>query len=812
MLPSEVVGRDREARTLREAVRKHDRVAVVGPGGAGKSALVRHVLESAWRVDLTGCAAPTDVLERIAGALGTPLAGDDAERLGRLLGREGRIVVLDGCEAVLDGVIDIVAAWDARVVLTTRIRPRGWEVVEVGPLGMPTADTLEAVLASAAGALFVERGRRANPRWAPHAAEAPAIAALLRRLDGLPLALELAAARLATLGTRQLLEHLGERFALLRDGDTSLAAVLESSLALLAGDDRALLRRLAAFHGGFGIEAVAAMEGVAGIADAIARIEAFTAHSLVRAWEGPALPGVRWYALYDSVRELLREPGGPLPDAWVAAHGLELAGRTGGPEPRPALESLAMYAGDLRAAFDRGDPAIAGAAALALDVLYKTRGPGDARRALLERAVHLGGPHGDALILTAIDARVVPPDDPRVHAIAERGEARERAWALRSIARELAATGAGHDAIALAERAVALDPGEPRNLVALAEVHALRGERVDAVRAYHRALAAAEHRHARRDEAAVLGFLAMSEHDLGDGPAAGRHARRAIDALDALGETRRAAVLAQVLGEISLDAGALDEADRAFADALARLESVGEPRWRSYCLAGRAMARALGGDTGGAREAFRLALTEARKHDTARQQGVIAAWAATSAAVAGHPDEARALLAEATDPSPKTGHLRALASLAVDRDPPEARRARLAALDRSGWAAEARILARWIERLLEASDGVADLRLGEATAWVEVPGSSRRSLVRHHANRRILERLVRAHRESPGAAVSLEGLLEAGWPDEQVLAEAGAARVYTALSTLRRWGLRSLIEKADGGYRLRPDARIDTSV
>ncbi|MEZ4318604.1 MAG: hypothetical protein R3F61_13910 [Myxococcota bacterium] len=827
-----LVGRSEEQRTLLEAVRGGSvRLAVVGPGGSGKSRLVAETLPGALLCTVGSCRDRADLLEALGNALGVPLIGDDdAERLGQLLLRDGRVVVLDGTERVQAAVLDVCATWPPAVpcVTTTRIRPPGWAILDLGPLGLPAADTLEAVLASPAGALFVQRGRQARAGWTPQDAEGPVIAEVLRRLDGLPLALELAAARLRSLGTRQLRDHLDERFGLLKNHETSLRAVLESSLALLDPPDRALLAQLAGFHGGFDLAAVEAMDGVSGPIDAIDRIDALVAHSLVRSWELPRLPGKRWYGLYDSVRELVA-PDAPAHGPWLAAYGLQLAREAYGPDPLPACETLAVYAPDLRQTFEAAvttaDSETAGRAALALDALYKARGPGSARGPVLSRARALGGEHHDELTLAGMDARVFPPDPTELARIAADGPARIRAWALRNLAREHASSGATGQAWDEANAAVALEPGEPRNRVALAEVYAARGERVEAVRAYHQALAAAEASGARRDEASVLGFLAMSEHDLGNGEEARALGTRAIERLDALDEPRRAAVLAQLLGEVALDMGDLAEADRAFGAAQARLEAVGEARWQSYCIAGRALVKALQGDPGAARAGFRQALIEARMHDSLRQQGVIACWAATAAARNGRVADAEALLAEVTDDAPKLRQGRQIAAIAIDvaraaelreRDPAGAAalesgaRARLDGLDRSLWSSEVRVVARWVDQAVAGLEGrTVDLRLGPELAWFEVPTGSRRSLVKHHANRRVLACLVDAHRAAPGAAVTVAELLKAGWPDELVLPDAGAARVYTALSTLRRWGLRAVLEKAETGYRIRADAVVE---
>lgn len=110
---------------------------------------------------------------------------------------------------------------------------------------------------------------------------------------------------------------------------------------------------------------------------------------------------------------------------------------------------------------------------------------------------------------------------------------------------------------------------------------------------------------------------------------------------------------------------------------------------------------------------------------------------------------------------------------------------------------------------LPASDGAGGhsvLVLGVETSWAMGPDGSRHMLGQAH--RRIVTALAQLHRRSPGAVLTMHELLEAGWPGERPIPEAGANRVYVALTQLRRRGMRDLIERCDGGYRLVPDVQI----
>lgn len=831
----DLVGREAEIDALERALAPEGaRVALVGPGGAGKTRLARSI-SGAVICELAGCRSVDDVLQRAAVSLEVDVRGPaDAERLGDALG--ARRLVLDGCEPALDAVLHLLAGWrTGRVLLTSRVRPEGLAVVELGPLGLPVGERLVDVVGSEAGRLFLARARVARPGWVPDPAEGPVLAELLRRLDGLPLALELAAARLRLVGTRQLTALLDERFRLLTGPEGSMAAVLQASWDLLSPAERALLVGLSWFGGAFDLEAVESVSG-GGPLEALERVGELVDHSLVRSWEAPALPGVRWFALYDGVRAFARRQAEPPSRAdWLTRRAQVWVRALRGPDWRDATERLSTWATDLRVAFDaaadRADAEQAARAALALDAVYKRRGPGSARAPLLKRAHALGGPLADDVWLAGVEGRVFEPDLDRLAMI--RGSARDHgdlerlAWASRTSARERVVRGQLDAARAEAELAVQLEPDEPRALVTLAEALAAAGDRLAAVQTYHRALGATRARGTPRDEAAVLGFLAMLEHELGHGREARELAERAIALLDALADPRRAAIVAQLLGDVALAGGDPEEAELAYQAAEARLEAVGEVRWRAWCRAGRAMARArMGAPLDEVCAELREASREARRSDPARLQGFVACWAAVLEARRGAIEEAEACLevADADLPQVAAGiwvGRRAVelarANALRDRGDPRAAdvlevhtRALLATADRSSWTSEVRLAASWVdERVAHLAPASVDAAIARDGSWFEVPGGERVSLTTRHANRRVLERLVQAHGD--GATATVGDLLAAGWPGERVLAEAGAARVYTAVATLRREGLKDLIEKTETGYAIRPTAVVEVT-
>ncbi|HEX2316224.1 MAG TPA: BTAD domain-containing putative transcriptional regulator [Thermomonospora sp.] len=291
-----LVGRDGQVDEVRRLVESSRLVTLTGPGGVGKTRLAvetaRHLLGSCrdgvWLVELAGAAVPGGAVERVAAVLGvrddagfSPVArsasqGDELDRLVAALRARRMLLVLDNCEHIVGQVADLVgtllrAAPEVRVLATSR-EPLGHpgEVVwTVPPLALPDPehDADPAVVArSGAVRLFVARAAAAAPGFALDSGNAEDVARLCRRLDGVPLALELAATRVRALGVRGVLSRLDDRFRLLASGlrgapsrQQTLRAVMDWSWDLLGPDERVLFRRVAVFGECFTLEATEAV-------------------------------------------------------------------------------------------------------------------------------------------------------------------------------------------------------------------------------------------------------------------------------------------------------------------------------------------------------------------------------------------------------------------------------------------------------------------------------------------------------------------------------------------------------------------------
>jgi predicted ATPase/DNA-binding CsgD family transcriptional regulator len=278
---TELVGRERELTEVRRLLRRARLVTLTGAGGVGKTRLATAVADELGEtfadgvafVDLAPVSHPSSVPPAIARALGIRDDGDLplVERLANALHDRELLLILDNFEHVLPAapmVLDLLKAAPRLTALVTSraaLRVRGEREFPVAPLGCPALAENEAVgalLRYPALALFVQRAQDVRPDFTLGPANAASVAEICRRLDGLPLALELAAARIRILSPEAMLGRLGQGLALLTGGPRDLPArqqTLRATIAwshdLLSPDEQALFRRLAVFAGDFSLDA-----------------------------------------------------------------------------------------------------------------------------------------------------------------------------------------------------------------------------------------------------------------------------------------------------------------------------------------------------------------------------------------------------------------------------------------------------------------------------------------------------------------------------------------------------------------------------
>lgn len=304
-------------------------LTLTGPGGVGKTrlalALATDVGDSfgdgvVW-VDLAPLADAALAPAAVAAALGVRLAPDGAaaDDLSRALRPRQMLLLLDNCEHVLSGTADLVAALLARCpalqVLATSRAPLHLHVEQlfvVDPLPVPQDGSLAAVAKNAAVQLFTERARAVYPAFALTGSNVAPVAALCRHLDGLPLAIELAAARCTIFSPETLLAQMSNQLQLLTHGASNLparqqtiTATIAWSYNLLGANAQKLFRRLAVFVGGFNMDAAQAVAPPdAGANDVIFSIADLVAHSLVRRVDAE---GEARYTMLETVRAFALE-------------------------------------------------------------------------------------------------------------------------------------------------------------------------------------------------------------------------------------------------------------------------------------------------------------------------------------------------------------------------------------------------------------------------------------------------------------------------------------------------------------------------
>jgi predicted ATPase/DNA-binding CsgD family transcriptional regulator len=279
------VGRGGPLREIAELLEQYRLVTVTGPGGSGKTRLAGQVAgrvagrfaDGAWLVELAPVQDPAQVAGVVAAALGVREQPGipAAQAVGQVLARQQLLLVLDNCEHVIGAAAQLcagllAAADDVRVLATSRepLAVAGEARHRLGPLSLPGLGGLADAVGSEAVALFADRARSADPHFALDEQTAAGVARLVTRLDGMPLAIELAAARVESLGVGQLLDRLDDRFTLLAGADRlaaprqrSLAAAVEWSYQLLDEQEQRVFRALSVFPAGF---TLAAAEAVAG--------------------------------------------------------------------------------------------------------------------------------------------------------------------------------------------------------------------------------------------------------------------------------------------------------------------------------------------------------------------------------------------------------------------------------------------------------------------------------------------------------------------------------------------------------------------
>lgn len=600
--PAGLIGRDDDVRAVLGLLDAHRVVSIIGPGGLGKTRLAHTVGRAAGQpvvrlVELVGIGTDDEVILETASVLGvrdsitsrrllTPAQrGDLRARIAEKLSGAPTLLIIDNCEHVIDGVARLVSLLVANVpdlaVLTTSRAPLAIAAERTYPL--PQLGRDDGI------ALFRQRAVAVRP---DAVLDEAAIGDLVDRLDGLPLAVELAAARIRVMSVAEITARLGDRFALLRSRDPAapdrhrtLEAVIDWSAALLSEPGRRALRRLAAFRDGFGLDAAAAVIG----GDPVPILEELADQSLITVEEGAAVR----YRMLETVREYgllqLRRRGETTEvdaavRAWAVGLCREQFALLHGPGQYSAADRLAAEEGNLnevlRQAIATGDAEavvlllaplsgfwwmigdhhrLIGLVDAVPAVLADYQPPAevaDAARttaaALLSNAAIFSGGATAPAPIVELFRRIGPgSNDPRIVAEAELikllSDGTDESDRISRLT-ELTETGERRLALAACQWLLHLaeNEGEPRQ----------------AIRAGERGLRLCRPEDGPWVRGALLNSLAEVHIQIGDHTAAERYATEALPILERLHATDDAAHLRGLLAMAALQAGRIDDADR----------------------------------------------------------------------------------------------------------------------------------------------------------------------------------------------------------------------------------------------------------
>ena len=341
--PTPLIGRESELATLREMVSAPGSrlITMTGPGGSGKTRLALQVAaesqgafpDGVWWVPLAAVSDPDLVPQAIAVPLGVREVHGESllETLGEQLRARRALLLLDNLEQVVDAAPLLGRLLDdasqLTILATSRepLRLRAEREFPIDPLPLPATKgvvSLETALASPAVQLFLERAQSVKPSFTVEADNVADVVAICRRLDGLPLAIELAAARVRILSPAALLARLAQRLTILTDGardlperQRTLRAAIAWSHDLLDSRERTLFARLGVFAGGCTLEAVEAVcDATRGIhLDPFDGIESLVQKSLLRQEDGPG--GDARFTMLQTIHEFAQERLQELPEA-----------------------------------------------------------------------------------------------------------------------------------------------------------------------------------------------------------------------------------------------------------------------------------------------------------------------------------------------------------------------------------------------------------------------------------------------------------------------------------------------------------------
>lgn len=674
-------------------------VNVLGIGGAGKTRLALHHAwdtlgehaGGAWFCDLAHAVSEDGIVHAVAQGLQLPLgAGDPVQQIGRAIaGRGDTLVILDNFEQVARHAEPTLGVWlgrapQARFMVTSReVLGLPGEVV----LALPPLDADDAV------ALFVHRAQAAQHGFDTDASGADAVRQLTQRLDRLPLAIELAAARVRTMPPELLLQRMNQRFDLLLsrggrpDRQATLRAALDWSWELLDVPERALLAQLSVFQGGFDVAALEAVAALATGCSAIDLLGALVDKSLVR----PLREGR--FGLLETVRDYaalrLRErTDADEPHAALAAlrrrHALHFARLTEAQALAGRGAELDNLVAACRAALEAGDAPLAAACLVKCWMVLRRTGPYRSAVELATQVAELANAPGDDAALvqwvwgSALDT-LGEVDAARDHlqrglALAGGAAASEASARLcLALGNQLTIAGDVAQAHARLEHALAqcvalqLPRLQADVLNALGRLMDHQARVDDARRLYRQALALARTLGDRQLEGGLLGNLGGLHHDLGELDAARQHYEQALAAAESVGDMRWMGNACSNLGLLLLEQGEHDAARARLEQALALAQGAGNVRLAYTADCNLGILLSAQGRHAEAERHLQAAVAAAARAGDRRSEGQFRGYWSVSLARLRRIDEAREALAQGEQILAAIGDRLSAALLLCDR-------------------------------------------------------------------------------------------------------------------------------------------------
>ncbi len=855
-------------------------VTLWGPGGIGKTRLALQFaanysrrLKGASRAYLCDVEDTQDLLGvcvAMGRALDVPLpsgehgAEEIADRIAHVVrGRGASLFILDNFEQVAEHAPGTLVRWmksapDVRFLVTSRERLRvaGEVVEELGPLSLATGNGSGG--RSEAVELFIDRARALG--FEPDEETVGLAEELVGELEGIPLAIELAAGRIDTLGIEGMLEPMRRirspsndseppsthpRLDVLAGGrrdmvkrQVTVRATIAWSWDLLTHDEQRALAQCAVFRGGFTpAAAMRVLDPGDEAPPTLDVIQSLRNKSLLRSYQTSR--GEVRLSLYESVREFAAEKLGELGEtaAIEARHQeffLDVATRLADRGVN-GLRLLTAELDNLMSIANRtlkgpnpssGDATLALRALVAAGPVYAVRGPIALYLAWLDKA------------LKAADGAGGVPTATRARALQARGRAQPQ--------RGRAADGLLDLAAALeAARGTGERSMEGTILADMGVLHHHLRDMEKARKSYEQALAIHRGLGERRAVGRALGNLGALNHDLKSFEEALGHYQRALGIFRETADKRAEGLFLTNIGLLHQEQGDSIDAEKHFTQALELLAEVGDRRLEAITLGSLGALQHESGRLEPARAAHQEALVRIREFGDRRSEGLCLTRLGAVLAEEGRVHEAterfaaaEELLAQAADPialevvSVSRGFLDVANALlcrsAGDEEEMAAHvrqarsrvaRARAGGIDKPAPAEvndDIRVAIRILERSLDAVDTGASEALappedvflvGPEAQWIRPPAGSWQDFRRRRALRLLVLALV-DQRERNRPPLALDALRQAGWPGEVINHDAAVNRIHVALAELRKRGLKPVLKRKDQGYLLDPGVEV----